>query len=333
MKKVLTPILGALSLAAILASTGCSSLSYGQDEAMKNTTGDKLFPTPTYVSMKKSGTVEVFPGQAVWKGYPNMLYNTLNPDGTVLLATSPSDGTVTAFDTATGKQLAVIKCQKATKGIKISPDGKVAYASNEGSGTISVIDMGTFKVVNTIKVGSHVHNVRFTANGKLAYATLQGEQAIAVVDTKTQMLIKKIPTPGILGPHNVDLSKDESILYIRDVVGNVGVLALSSQKMLEVIKVGKGHGGIDVAPNGKYLSTGAIGDDHISVIDTKTLKVTNIKVGKGPHGVRSSADNKWIYVTVALGNTYVVVNAETLKVEKTIPAGKFPFWVSVKGNP
>jgi len=79
--------------------------------------------------------------------------------------------------------------------------------------------------------------------------------------------------------------------------------------------------------------TGAIGDTHVSVIDTDSFKVRNIEVGKGPHGVRASKDSRWIYVTVSKDNVVAVINASTMEIEKKIAVDQFPFWIAVQGNP
>ena len=291
------------------------------------------FPETVYVSMKKSGTIENFPGNTSWKGGPNMLYNAVTPDGKRLLSTSPSSNTVYVFDTKDGRQLAIIDVGKAPKGIKVTPNGKFAYVSNEGSASVSVIDLTSLTVVDNIKVEEGPHNVRFTQNGQIAYVTLQGGAGIGVIDTLKRTMTKVIPVPGITGPHNIDLSPDENTAFVRDFVHHVAVLDLISGKVKKVIKVGNGHGGIDVSPNGKFVSTAAIGDTFISVFDSQTLAVKNIEVGNGPHGIRASKDSQWIYVTIAKDNIVAVINANTLKVEKKIAVGKFPFWVAVQGNP
>ena len=291
------------------------------------------FPEDVFITMKKSAQVEAFPAQALWQGNPNMLYNAVTPNGKMVLSTSPSDNTVTIFDTKTGKQLTVIPVGKAPKGVKVSPDGKQAYVSNQGSNEISVIDLVKLKLTASIATEKGPHNARFTRNGKLAYVTLQGGAGIGVIDTKLQKMIKVIPVSGITGPHNLDLSLDEKTAFVRDFVHHVAVLDLETGKVKKVITVGNGHGGIDVSPDGKFVATAAIGDDHISVIDTKTLKQTDIKVGNGPHGIRTSKDSQWIYVTITKENSVVVINANTMKVEKKIAVGKFPFWIAVNGNP
>ncbi|HFD79668.1 MAG TPA: YncE family protein [Gammaproteobacteria bacterium] len=291
------------------------------------------FPQPVYVTMRASGTVETFPDRSVWKGGRNMLYDAVTPDGKRLLVTSPSEGSVHVFDTGSGRQLAVVPVGQAPKGVKVTPDGRFAWVSNQGSANISVIDLGSLEVVDTIGVEAEPHNARFTADGKRAYVTLQGGAGIGVIDTAQRKMIRVIPVPGITGPHNLDLSPDEKTAWVRDFVHNVAVVDLESGKVRKVIEVGAGHGGIDVSPDGRYVVTGAIADQVVSVIDPKTLEVRNVEVGNGPHGVRASADGHWIYVTLTRDNRVAVIDADTMKVVKKIAVGQFPFWVAVPGNP
>ncbi len=292
------------------------------------------FPEPAFVSLKKASKVEQFPSESVWNGGPNMLYNSVTPDGKVLLATSPNTSRVHAFDTRSGKKLAVIKVGKGSKGIKISPNGKEAYVTNEAEASISVIKLSNFKVVAKIKTKKKPHNVRFNKKGSRAYVTLQGGAGLGVIHTRKRKMIKVIPIKGLVGPHNLDLSKNGKYAFVRDTYNTVAVVRLRSGKVKKLIKVGLGHAGIDVIPNGKYVFTGAIGDKVVTVINAKTLKVVKkIEVGKGPHGVRASKNSRWVYVSVTDANTVVVIDTKTLKVAKTYKVGQFPFWISVNGNP
>lgn len=323
-----------MNLAAYYASLSPTEARPASAEAPASTARatETEFPHRVFVTLKKAGGVEAFPSETVWQGGPDMLYNAITPDGKTLLATSPSTRSVYVFDAETGKQRAVITVGQAPKGVKIMPNGQFAYISNEGSDEISVIDLKSLKVVDTIAVDKAPHNVRFTRDGKLAYVTLQGGAGLGVIDTRSRKMVKVIPVPGITGPHNVDLSLDEKTAFVRDFVHHVAVLDLKTGVVKKVVKVGNGHGGIDVAPNGKYVATAAIGDNVISVIDTRDLSVKNILVGNGPHGIRASKDSRWIYVTLTRDNAVAVVNARTLTVEKRIAVGAFPFWVAVQGN-
>ncbi len=293
-----------------------------------------VFPAPAFVTLKLTNQVERFPSKEVWQGGPNMLYDTITPDGNVLLVTSPSTATVYAFDTHSGKQLAVIDVDKGSKGIKISPDGKEAYVSNEGANSVSVIDLSTFKAVATIPTEKMPHNVRFNAQGDTAYVTLQGGAGLGVIDTRRRKVTRIIPTPGLEGPHNLDLSKDGSTAFIRDTGNSVAALDLQTGEVKSIVKVGNGHAGIDVIPSGQYVVTGAIADNVVTVIDAETLAIVKqVDVGMGPHGVRSSKDSRWLYVAVTAADKVVVIDMKTLEIAEEHTVGSFPFWVAVNGNP
>ncbi len=307
--------------------------STSENKTMSTRASNREFPESIFISMKKSATIETFPQQQSWPGGPNMLYTAITPDKKMLLSTSPSSNTVYIFNTQNGKQLAIIKTGKAPKGVKVSPDGKQAYISNQGSADITVINLKSLQVSNTIKVKKGPHNVRFTNDGKLAYVTLQGDDGLGVIDTQKQKLIRVIPVPGITGPHNLDLSADEKTAFIRDFVHHVAVVDLTTGKVNKIITVGNGHGGIDVFPNGQYAATAAIGDDYISIIDTRTLESRDIKIGTASHGIRVSKNSQWLYVTLPKENAIAVINTRTMAVEARIASGKFPFWIAVHGNP
>ncbi len=286
-----------------------------------------------FVSIKVGKAVQVFPNNTTWKGGPAMLYDAVTPNGRMLLVTSPSTASVYVFDTSSGENTAVIKSGKAAKGVKISPDGKEAYVSNEGEATVTVINLKTLEVVEKITTEAMPHNVRFNANGKKAYVTLQGGAGLGVIDTKTRKVVRVIPIPGMTTPHNIDLSKDEKIAFVRDAVKQVAVVELATGTVKKLIEVGAGHGGIDVTPDDKHVVAGAIGDNYVTVIDTDTLKIIKkIKVGAGPHGVRATRDSRLVYVAVSAENKVVVIDTRTWEITKEYSVGDFPFWVAIKGN-
>lgn len=293
-----------------------------------------MFPDDMFVTLKDSGELAVFGANAKWKGDPVMLYNSVTPDGKRLVVSSPKMKTVYVFDTKTQKRLAQIKVGKASKGLKVSPDGREVYVANEGEASISVVDLGSYKNVATIKTEEMPHNVRFSHDGKLAYVTLQGGAGLGVIDTATRNVVKVIPVPGLIGPHNLDISKDGARAYVRDTSNSVALVDLKSEKVINVVQVGQGHAGIDVSPDGKRVYTGAIADDIVTVLDADDLRVIDkIKVGFGPHGVRTSLDGRWLYVAVTADDKFVVIDTKTGKVVKTFSLAEFPFWVAVTGNP
>jgi len=327
MKNIALNLLGCISnRTAIVIIMGVTSIS--------TALADSVFPAPAYVSLRESNQVAKYPGQHIWEGGPKMLYNSVTPDGKTLVVSSPKEGSIYIFDAQSGKQLGTVKTDKAAKGLKISPDGKEVYVSNEAANNITVVDLKNRKAVATIETDKMPHNVRFTNDGKTAYVTLQGGAGLGVIDTKTRKVTKVIPTPGIDTPHNLDLSKDEKLAFIRDTSNQVGVLDLASGKIKKILQAGQGHAGIDVTPDGKLVFTGAIADDVVTVIDANTLEVVKqIKVGFGPHGVRASKDSRFLYVSITADDKVVVIDTKKLEVVEEHKVASFPFWVAVNGNP
>lgn len=292
------------------------------------------FPDPVYVTLQQSSTVEILPVGATWGGLENAHYSAISPDGTRLLVSSKDTGKVYAVDTATGKVLATFNIGATPQGVAIGPRGHWGLAVSAGTDTVAVIDLDGLKVAKAIKVGKIPHNARFSADGKFAYVTLQGEAGVAVIDMQALVKSDEIPVPGLEGPHNLDLSADGRLLWVRGIAGKVAAVDIKTHQERALIEVGMGHAGIDVIPGGCYVFTGATADHIVSVIDPKTFKVIKrIDVGQGSHGVRASRDGRWVYVGVTATDKVAVIDTRTLKVARQIPTyGKLPFWISVAGN-
>lgn len=293
-----------------------------------------LFPAPVYVTLQASNAVEDMRSGNTWSALDSAHYDAISPDGSRLLVSSATQPEAYLVDTRTGKKLATFKIGPTPQGVAISPDGRWGLAVSAGDGTVAVIDLQKKKLLKTIAVGKTPHNIRFTADGKLAYVTLQGAGAVAIVDMRMLEKTGEFATPGLPHPHNLDLSANDKVLWIRGLVSKVAAVDLKTRKVLAVIPVGLGHAGIDVIPGGRYMFTGAIADHVVDVIDPKTFKVVKrIDVGQGPHGVRASRDGHWVYVAVTGTSKIAVIDTRTLKVVGQIPThGKLPFWLTVAGN-
>lgn len=293
-----------------------------------------VFPAPIYVALQGSNEVEILPSGKTCGGLPGAHYVAVTPHGNRLLVSSANEPTAWLVDARTCQKLGTFTVGPVPQGVQISPDGHWGLAVGAGDGTVTIIDMHTAKAVKTIAVGNTPHNARFTANSKLAYVTLQGAGAVAVVDMQTLTKVGEFPVPGLAHPHNLDLSANERILWIRSLIGKVAAIDLRTHKVLAIIPVGLGHAGIDVIPGGRYVFTGAIADHVVDVIDPKTFKVIkSIDVGQGPHGVRASRNGRWVYAGVTGTGKIAVIDTRSLKVVRQVAThGQNPFWVAVVGH-
>lgn len=322
---------GANSLAT--AQTEESSQHKSSDSAAEVTLRE-VIQKPIYAALQNSGVVERLPSKSNWPGVEGAHYNALTPDGKQLMVSGFKTGNVYIMDTKEGEIQASFEIGEVVQGVKVSPDGRYGFAVEAKQGVVAVIDMETLSLVKTISVGDTPHNVIFNKDSSLAYVTLQGEGALAVVDMAELEKQDVLRTPGLDTPHNIDISEDGRRLWIRDFVGNVGVFDLDNEKVVKVMKVGPGHGGVDVIPNSGYVATGAISGSQVTVIDANSLSVVaQPEVGTGPHGVRASADGRYLYTAVTVDNLITIIDLKSMQVVHREPVdGEFPFWLTVPGN-
>lgn len=290
-----------------------------------------LFPAPAYVTVQASNFVKSLPSGATFDSLAGAHFDAISPDGNRLLVSHAGGSEAYLVDAHSGRKLATFQIGPVAQGVAISPNGRWGLAVSAGNGTVSVIDMKKGEMVKTIAVGKKPHNSRFTADSQHAYVTLQGAGAVAVLDMQTLKKVGEFPTPGFPHPHNLVLSPDGKTMWIRGFVGHVAAIDLKTHKVLAVIKVGPSHGGIDIAPDGRYVFTGAIGGHFVDVIDPQAFKVIKrIDVGSGPHGVCASPDSRWVYAAVTGTGDVAVIDTQTLSVAKQVSTGgEVPFWVTV----
>ncbi len=301
----------------------------------------RYFPAPVYVALQREGAVEVLPGKTICPGFPQAHYLGLGPRGRWLVISGFATGNVYLADTASGGKVATLRLGGRIQGVKIDPLGRFALAVDAPGGSVKVIGLEPPRIVKSIPVGPVPHNVIFSPDGRYAYVTLQGADKLAVIDMQRLKVVRRIPLPGMDGPHNLDLNAAGTRLWIRSRAtprrdGSVAVLDLRTGKILRSFRVGRFHGGIDIVPGGRYVFATNIGSDTVDVFDPHALRrVKRIRVGRGPHGVRASPRGRWVYVSAARGTELDVIDTRTLEVVKRIhlPRGSFPFWLAVVGNP
>ncbi|HEX7324561.1 MAG TPA: cytochrome D1 domain-containing protein [Rhodanobacteraceae bacterium] len=320
--------------ASIVAVCCAATLILGVGTLAQAAEPKDLFPAPVYVTLQGSNKVEILPTGKTCDGLPGAHYVAVNPAGNRMLVSSVNKPEAYLVDTRDCKRLATFDVGPVTQGVQISPNGHWGLVVSAGNGTVTIVNIQAAKAVATIAVGKTPHNARFTANSKLAYVTLQGAGAVAIVDLQTLKKTGEFPVPGLPHPHNLDLSANGKVLWLRGLIAKVAAVDLATHKVLAVIPVGLGHGGIDVVPDGHYVFAGAIADHVVDVIDAKTFRVIKrIDVGQGPHGVRASRNGRWVYAGVTGTNKVAVIDTKTLAVLKQIPvSGTIPFWVAVSGH-
>jgi YVTN family beta-propeller protein len=172
-----------------------------------------------------SGAIErVFRTEA---GLSHML--ALSADRTRLYCSNMRDGSVSAFDFATGAKLKDVKTGRECEGVGVTPDGRWVWAGNRAADTISIIDTRTLEVVKHLPSPGFPYRVQFTPDGTRALVPHANASSLVVADVATQTLLKSIPlgltkvdTPSTAGvfPHPdnrhafVTVRNDNSLLVL-----------------------------------------------------------------------------------------------------------------------
>jgi YVTN family beta-propeller protein len=144
----------------------------------------------------QSGAIErVFETDA---GVSHML--ALSPDRSRLYCSNLRDGSVSAFDFATGRKLKDIKTGAECEGVGVTPDGRWVWAGNRAEDTISIIDTATLEVVKRLPSPGFPYRVQFTPDGRYALVPHANASSLVMADVKSQTIAKSIP----LGMTKVD---------------------------------------------------------------------------------------------------------------------------------
>ncbi|HEY4158912.1 MAG TPA: hypothetical protein VGM29_12475, partial [Polyangiaceae bacterium] len=184
---------------------------------------------------------------------------------------------------------------------KKPPNPKLLYVSAEAGGEVVVVDPDSATVVAHIPVGKRPRGVKVSRDGKLLYVALSGSPR---------------------GGPNVDESKLPPPDRAAD---GVGVVDLSTRKLVRTFPSGQDPETFDVSLDGKTLYVSNEETAELTVLDLGAgTIVRKIAVGKEPEGVSVRPDGKVVYVTSEEDGTVTAIDTGTLAVLATIPVGLRP---------
>lgn len=124
----------------------------------------------------------------------------LSTDRTRLYCSNMRDGSITAFDFATGAKIKDVPTGKEAEGVGVTPDGRWVWAGNRAEDSISIIDTRTLEVVKRISSPGFPYRVQFTPDGTRALIPHANASSLVVADVASQTIAKSIP----LGMTKVD---------------------------------------------------------------------------------------------------------------------------------
>ncbi len=217
----------------------------------------------------------------------------------------------------------------------VSPDGRWLYIANVEGNAVSVVDLVKGQTVGVLKGLSQPHNIVFSKDGSKAYIAQVGSYKLAVYRVDSQKLTAEVTVGSqakiaalkpqeIHGVNNAVLAHGMLFATNQD-AGEVAVIDVTTDKMVEVIKVGREPWEPYETPDGTKILVPNLGDETVSVIDTKTRRVVaTLPGGKDMTGVVVTADSRKAYVTRRGDDKVSVLDLDRLTLLKEIAVGKTP---------
>jgi YVTN family beta-propeller protein len=186
------------------------------------------------------------------------------------------------IDPDSGRLIDSVPVGKWPQYIINSPDGKRVYVSNWGSGDVSVVDLGMRSVIVTIPVGVNPLGMTITSDSHKLYVAVtaqalehvEGELPckVVVVDTTTYTIVKET-RPGV-APRFVNISPDETRVYVNDYRGRINIIDTSSDRLVDSILLTPPTtympGDIAITPDDAKILVYANGIHQVLAIDTVT---------------------------------------------------------------
>jgi YVTN family beta-propeller protein len=211
----------------------------------------------------------------------------------------------------------------------------MAYISNSYDHTLTAIDLSQERVVATIKTGTGPINPTFNRDWTRLYVSNSQDGTLTVLDTKTQKVLKTI-SAGRAHPSGLRFLPSGNLLVISYMgdrpengspgPGSLGIMDLSTGKIIRSIPVEVGSERFDITPDGKKAYVANLGSGSISVVDLEAGKVVDTiqSPEKGPFNVLVSPKGLRAYVAHGLGNSIVEIDTVTDKVLSTIRTAPGP---------
>jgi YVTN family beta-propeller protein len=253
---------------------------------------------------------------------------TPRPTNDLLVVVNKSDNSLSVLDGSNGKLKWTAPVETGPHEAEVLADGKTVAVGDYGRGgapgrMVSIIDLATGKIVGRIDLGAGArpHGLAALKDGRLL-VTAEGKNELVVIDPKGAKVLSRAPTGHSLS-HMVAASPDGKRAFVSSLKDGVVTVIDIPGGVVGDVPTGKGAEGLDVTPDGREVWVVNREADTISVIDTKTLKVTaTIKAAEFPIRVKITPDGKRAVVAFTESGDVGVFDVATRTEVKRIPVGR-----------
>jgi YVTN family beta-propeller protein len=163
------------------------------------------------------------------------------------------------------------------------------FTSNVDSDSITAIEKSSdpsgWKETN-ILVGKGPEGIDISPDDKEVWAANSGDGTASVIDVATS---KVIHTFNLHTRHSnrLKFTNDGKLVLISDpATDELIIVDAATRKIIKQLNIGRGPGGILIAPNGEVAYVALAGDNAVAIVDLHKLEITTrIPTGEGPDGL------------------------------------------------
>ena len=185
--------------------------------------------------------------------------------------------------------------------VELSKDGRQIFTTNVNAPSVSIIERGPVANapagrgggppaqdwhVTSIPVGAGAEGFDVSPDGVELWVANAQDQTVSMIDIAT----KKVTTTLNVSANRANrlkFTRDGRFAFLSDPAGtDLVVIDRASRKETRRITVGRGGGGILMAPDGSRAFVALGQENAVAVIDLKTMAVTGrIPTGRNPDGL------------------------------------------------
>jgi DNA-binding beta-propeller fold protein YncE len=165
-------------------------------------------------------------------------------DGKTVFVTLQDSGELAAIDLDTQTIAWRMPVGNAPAGLWMTPGDKYLLVGMTGEDDVAVVDWRKHQVVKRIPTGRGAHNFRSLDDGSHVAVSNRVSNTISIIDyvnlTKTRDITGLLP-----GPDDMELTADKHFLWVTfRFARHVGVIDMSTYKLVDTIRVGRSPHGI-----------------------------------------------------------------------------------------
>lgn len=249
----------------------------------------------------------------------------------VIIVSHKTDNTIHIIERKTGETLHILKTGIEPHEVEVSDDGKLAVICNYGKGevaenTLSVYDIENATLLKTIDLGEHKrpHGMQWIDGTKRMLVTAESTNNLLVVDVEKGEIAQTIGTEQPVS-HMVASTPDFTRAFVPSIrTGNVTVIDLQTNSIIDQVYSGKGAEGAAVSPCGEELWVTNRADNSLTVFNTKTLeKIATLECGDFPIRIKFTPNGSKVLISNAQSAEVAIFNAKEKKliteVKLTVP--------------